>query len=829
MYWLKFKQLNSKKAATRERAIEFLVQAASVSPQIGFRLNEIISKYHHTKERAMISACKALGKIGYAGSVQNLMYLHTRIGGPLGEQAEIALCGMGEASLNPLIQLANSDSEDDRRKALSVLRRIGAPAAPSILINMEKNMYEGARVAQGELVCEVLDPAEAEKAMIALLDDPTGNARATAATMLGKLKSLSAIQPLADACRDKNWQLQCAAVSALIQIGPPALDELCRVLSLPEIPRRGEILDLVESLEDRADLTALVPAMRVGENSIRKRILALLEGSGWHAHSDEERAFSLIASERWGELILLGQAAVNPLMAAIQHWGREDMTGLIEAVRTLGKLEAAASIRLLSSLSTEKHDPELQLAAVQALATIKSPETLEPLLTGLKSDRREIRSAAAAGLAGIGTDCVDRLIKELKETERFSKTKAPLIHALGTIHAPQCIPALLDYLGDEDNEVRQETVGALAGFGLLIEKEILAELSKANWESRRIDCIQVIGKIGARSAVGALVAALDPKTAHVAAGAAKVLGDTGDTCAVEPLIRVLGFEDGKVRQAAAAALEKLGEPKWKELVNITVFDQIVAGDLRSCIASLGKCNDRRAAAALIEAAKLDEIRETTVQAMVDLNEIAPLLDALGAGSFGVRKAAAEALGRMGHKQAVGPLIRLLGDCGYGYMHARLEAATALAKLGESTWKEWVRGEDADFERLGSSGDPRAVEPLLKALKESVREKIPAVASALARLEHPAAIEPLIGMLGDGEWDIRKAAAASLIEFAGKQPHILVECWDDVSVRIKSGHKDFRTHSDSTYPGSSDCSHSDHRHEDKGIGLTFPDKLNNLEF
>ncbi len=827
MYWLKFKQLNSRNTSKRERAIEFLVKAASANPQIGIQLNEIIRHYHYKKQRAMISACEALGKIGYVESVQNMINL-IRYGGLLGEQAEIALCEMGEASLNPLIQMANSAYTDERHKAFSVLRRVGVPAVNPILINMEKpNLFDEVRTAQAEVVCEILGPAEAEKVMIALLEKQSGNARAAAAIMLGRMKGVSAIQPLAEACQDKNRQLQRAATSALIQIGPPALNELCRALSLPEIPGRSEILDLVESLEDRSCLPVLVPAMQVGENSIRKRILALLKGSGWHANSDEERALSLIANERWDELILLGQAAVNPLMAAIEYWGREDMTGLIEAVNTLGRLEAATSISLLSSLSMEKYYPELQLAAFQALTAIKSPETLEPLLIGLKSDRREIRDSAAAGLAGIGTDCIDRLIKELREAERFSKAKAPLIHALGEIRAPQCIPVLLDYLGDGDHDVRLETVEALAGFGLLIENEILAILSNADTDECRISCIQLLGKIGARTSVGALSVALFSRTHTVAAAAAKVLGDMGDVRAVEPLIQVLGCEDGKIRQAAAAALEKLGEPQWKEMVNITVFDHTAPGNLRSCITNLGKSNDRRAAAALIEAAKIYEIRETTVQAMVDLNESAPLMEALEDRDVDTRRAAAEALGRMGHQQAVGPLIRLLGNS--GYRHARLEAAVALDKLGESTWKEWVKSEDADFERLGSSGDPRAVEPLLKALKESVRKEIPAVASALARLGHPAAIEPLISMLADGEWDIRKAVAAALIEFAKNQPRVLVERWDDVSTRIQSKHTDFRTHSDNTYPGSSDCTHSDHHHEDKGIGMTFPDKSQNLDF
>jgi hypothetical protein len=43
---------------------------------------------------------------------------------------------------------------------------------------------------------------------------------------------------------------------------------------------------------------------------------------------------------------------------------------------------------------------------------------------------------------------------------------------------------------------------------------------------------------------------------------------------------------------------------------------------------------------------------------------------------------------------------------------------ALDRLGQPKWVQWIKGESEDFSRLGGSGDPEAVEPLLSAQKRT---------------------------------------------------------------------------------------------------------------
>ena len=74
-----------------------------------------------------------------------------------------------------------------------------------------------------------------------------------------------------------------------------------------------------------------------------------------------------------------------------------------------------------------------------------------------------------------------------------------------------------------------------------------------------------LGKIGDPRAVEPLFAALRDKDCFVSKAAAEALGKIGDARAVEPLIAALGDKFSDVREAAARALVKIGEPAVERL------------------------------------------------------------------------------------------------------------------------------------------------------------------------------------------------------------------------------------------------------------------------
>ncbi len=124
----------------------------------------------------------------------------------------------------------------------------------------------------------------------------------------------------------------------------------------------------------------------------------------------------------------------------------------------------------------------------------------------------------------------------------------------------------------------------------------------------------------------------------------------------------------------------------------------------------------------------------------DRKALGSLIEDLEDEYWNVEQAAATALGNLHDIRAIMPLIRTLGEG--AFPSVRTAAATALSKLGEKKWENIVKGEIEDYNRLGSSGDRRAIEPLLKALNDKDPNIRIHAASALAILDDENAIKPL---------------------------------------------------------------------------------------
>ena len=148
-----------------------------------------------------------------------------------------------------------------------------------------------------------------------------------------------------------------------------------------------------------------------------------------------------------------------------------------------------------------------------------------------------------------------------------------------------------------------------------------------------------------------------------------------------------------------------------------------------------------------------------------MDEVERRIKALGGKDEVVRRAAARALRDTGDPRAVEPLIRGLEDEGW---RVRKAAARGLGKIGDpravkplvralEDKNEWVRIYAA--RALGQIKDPRAVKPLIRALEDkNVRQS---VASALGKIGDPRAVETLTQALGDKDMVVRKAAGRAL--------------------------------------------------------------------
>ena len=323
----------------------------------------------------------------------------------------------------------------------------------------------------------------------------------------------------------------------------------------------------------------------------------------------------------------------------------------------------------------------------------------------------------------------DRVLEEiaaLKDDDWALREDAATL--LGEFGDPRAVAPLMEVLHDEDRAVREAATGALR-------------------------------KIGA-AAVPALIAALQDPNGNVQEIAVAVLKDLPDPRALEPLIGCLTNKNWIVRMHAAKGL--------------------------------GIVDDARAVAQLvpllIDPVKAVRVDATDALARIGRPALATLLAALRHEAWVLRLHACEALGKMGAEEAVEPLCQVLVND--RDMAVRQDAAKALGAIGHSGALEALTAalRDQDVrpfavEALGKLKDPRAVGTLIDVVTGKGRpahvRKVPVCGddsgemdveemeaqvfaiAGLAALGDDRAIEPLIRALKDTR--LRAAAAAALGE------------------------------------------------------------------
>lgn len=151
---------------------------------------------------------------------------------------------------------------------------------------------------------------------------------------------------------------------------------------------------------------------------------------------------------------------------------------------------------------------------------------------------------------------------------------------------------------------------------------------------------------------------------HVRAAAARALGDTGDKSATPQLVALLRDDNDVVSTAAAESLAKLGDASALSQFIALLTEQPA---MTSTGAEAGLTFDTHSTPILKEFAELKRDEKQTVAIRVlsrfhDSKAVRPILDAgLKSPSISVRIAAAIALGRLGDRRAVAPLMQLVQD------------------------------------------------------------------------------------------------------------------------------------------------------------------------
>ncbi|MBU7046886.1 MAG: HEAT repeat domain-containing protein, partial [Theionarchaea archaeon] len=214
--------------------------------------------------------------------------------------------------------------------------------------------------------------------------------------------------------------------------------------------------------------------------------------------------------------------------------------------------------------------------------------------------------------------------------------------------------------------------------------------------------------------------------------------------------------------------------------------------------------DRRAVKPLINALQ-DESKYVRIQAAYSLGKIRderaiiPLIQLFqdrvkfpDEGKYPpyVVEAASHALSRIG-EPSIGPLIEVVKDDS-ALLTAHYQASEALGRIGKPAAKQLITAlKDASLKKgwlaiaLGKTGDKKAVELLIRALKDEDREIRWRSAKVLQNLKDVQAIHPLIEALEDEDDNVAGHAAIALRDMGPPALEPLVKAFKEKKGKVRS--------------------------------------------
>jgi HEAT repeat protein len=214
----------------------------------------------------------------------------------------------------------------------------------------------------------------------------------------------------------------------------------------------------------------------------------------------------------------------------------------------LGKIGLPAVEPLLTALTDS--DGVVRKLAAETLGRIGDARAVAPLIPALNDDDEHVRRCAVEALGNLGdASAVDPLVALLTGYDIDFRLRAVI--ALGKIGDLGAAEALIAVLADSDGNVRRRAVDSLEKIGWQPTQDTTGAYywaARQDWQACR--------QVGA-AALEPLLAALRVDDWVVRQHAAELLGEIGDSRAVETLIAALDDKIAHVRRNAARALVSL--------------------------------------------------------------------------------------------------------------------------------------------------------------------------------------------------------------------------------------------------------------------------------
>ncbi len=331
----------------------------------------------------------------------------------------------------------------------------------------------------------------ATEPLLSLLEDEGCGCEALAVTALGKIKDERAVPVIIDRIRERGAVSCSAELSALQDIGIPAVEPLLDVLRekaqdakqalllIKVLERSGDeraiagirdlvspkypsliihLADVLDRLGDKLSVPPLVSALKAAPGEPwSAHVLNVLKRMQWQPGDQEEEAAVLLAERNWERLAGVGEPAVDLLIPLLRKGPAAET---LKAVETLGHIGDDRAVEPLSALLGSRR-PEIATAVARALGDIGSSLTVESLLQYAVDSEAQVKAEAEKAMIKIGGSAVRPLLEQLNSSNPFERKAA--VRILGEIGDERALQPLMS--AQDDNSLQPELQASLEQLG----------------------------------------------------------------------------------------------------------------------------------------------------------------------------------------------------------------------------------------------------------------------------------------------------------------------------------------------------------------------------
>ncbi|HLE18607.1 MAG TPA: HEAT repeat domain-containing protein, partial [Syntrophales bacterium] len=614
--------------------------------------------------------------------------------------------------------------------------------------------------------------------LIKALEDKSSSVRGEAALALGYYKDKRAVDPLIKTLQDEDPWVRLNAVSSL-GIGIPKAFSIT-----PYVPLGSAEQTIGMDSSGRFWYPALEYGWEGRKLEIEKVVQPLLD---LLTHDIPDWRHKFVQQEAVIALRKIRPAAHRKSISVlIQKSGDDYLRG--EIIKSLGSLRAKEAKDIIEK-ATKDTDERIRRLAVASLSRLSTPvyrqqdqskeQKTEIFIKMIKDPSAEVRRETVEKLGQTGdVAAVDPLIDALRDGDREVRQKA--VEALEKFKEERVLDAMLPFFSRdgyygytqnpaektflsvaEKTREREVYVYRKEGVRYVVNRpedvpkgvsrdlrivhsmavsKLLDQIDHSD-EQAKVSILNVLGRIEDDRIEPCLIRLIEDPSAPVRHRAVSLLGSVGSPAAVPHLIAALRSKDSGMRESTASALETFRDRRALEPL-IAALKDSQASVRSASLRSLGKFDDSRVLylnRELLKDESLD-VRRVALGNVLDKRDqkaVELVIPFLNDQDWFVASLAAKTLGEIGDPRGVDPLIRAL--------------------KGESNKKRRFNG-DMDLRRnaaeaLGKIGGKKAVRALIEELDTPDINLKMSIIKSLGRARDNEAVPFLINLLSEGNLSV----------------------------------------------------------------------------